>query len=159
MLIAIISDTHDHLDNLRKVVSELNKLQVSHLLHAGDFTSPFTWRAIKEFKGSFTAIFGNNDGERLFLNNLYQGRIFTQPHKITLHNRKIVMMHEPNVVESLAKSADYDVVIYGHTHEASIRQMDSTLVINPGELCGWLYGKASYVLLDLETMQYELVRL
>ena len=34
--------------------------------------------------------------------------------------------------EALARRYRADVVIYGHTHKPLIRQIDSTLVVNPG---------------------------
>ena len=41
MLIGIISDTHDDTTAIRKAVDYFNAEKVSHVLHAGDITSPF----------------------------------------------------------------------------------------------------------------------
>ncbi len=157
MIIGIISDTHDHLDNLRKVMEIFNERNVEHIIHAGDFCSPFTWRVIKHFKGGFTGIFGNNDGERILLKRLYQDRIYTQPYKLSLHERRIVVMHEPDVADELADSGHFDLVVYGHTHEPVIKKVKDTLVVNPGEVCGWLYGKPTVAIVDLENMNAEII--
>ncbi|HEX8947322.1 MAG TPA: metallophosphoesterase [Dissulfurispiraceae bacterium] len=159
MVIGLVSDTHDHLDNLKKVLEIFRARNVKHIIHAGDYTSPFTRRVLKHFEGEFTGIFGNNDGERVLLNKLYQGRIFTQPYLFTLDNRKIVVMHEPDVVDALADSGHFDLVVYGHTHEPVIRKVKHTLVVNPGEVCGWLYGKPTAAVVDLETMGAEIIGL
>jgi hypothetical protein len=159
MIIGIIADSHDHLDNLRKVVDIFHVRNVEHIIHAGDFTSPFTRRVLKHFKGEFTGIFGNNDGERVLIKKLYQERVFTQPYLFSLHNRRIVVMHEPDVVDALADSGHFDLVVYGHTHEPVIKKVKDTLVVNPGEVCGWLYGKPSAAIVDLGTMEAEIVPL
>lgn len=157
MLIGVLSDTHDNLDNLGRAVDLFNDRKVSHLLHAGDFTSPFTWRVIQHFKGDFTGIFGNNDGDRLFLRKLFSDRIFPQPHRLTLHDRKIVLLHEPDVAEAVAASGYFDLVVYGHTHEAMLRKFGSSLLLNPGETGGWLYGKPSVAIVDLASMEGEII--
>lgn len=157
MIVGIISDTHDHLDNLRKALEIFDSQNVEHIIHAGDYTSPFTWRVLKHFKGGFTGIFGNNDGERVLLKELYQGKIYAQPHVFSLHNRKIVIMHEHDVVDALADSGHFDLVVYGHTHEPVVRRVNNTLVVNPGEVCGWLYGKPTAAVVDLEKIEAEIV--
>ncbi len=157
MIIGIISDTHDHMDNLKKAMEVFKSQKIEHMIHAGDFTSPFTWRVVKDFKGGFTGIFGNNDGERVLLKRLYQDRIYTQPYKFSLHNRRIVVMHEPDVIDALADSGHFDLIIFGHTHEPIIKKINNTLIINPGEACGWLYGKPTVAIVNLETMEAEIV--
>jgi len=159
MLIAIISDTHDHMPVIWKAVDLCKARQVGHVIHAGDFTSPFTFRALKHLTCDFTGIYGNNDGERVLLQKLSKQRIFTQPYIIELSGRKIVIMHEHQVVDALADSGHYDLVIYGHTHEPDIRKRGNTLIVNPGELSGWLYGKSTMAVADLSTLSAELIEL
>jgi hypothetical protein len=153
MIIGIISDTHDNLDNLGKALDLFKARGVEHIIHAGDYTSPFTHRVLNHFTGGFTGIFGNNDGDKVLLSAVFQGRIFTQPHIFKLHSRKIVVMHEPNVVEALADSGHFDLIVYGHTHEPTVRWIRNTLVINPGEVSGWLYGKPTAAIVNLEIME------
>lgn len=159
MLIGIISDTHDHIDNLKKAVDIFNANNVEHIIHAGDFTSPFTWRVLKSFNGGFTGIFGNNDGEKILLNKLYSERIYAQPHKFVLKSKKIVVMHEPDVVEALADSGHFDLIVFGHTHEPVVSYHKNTLIVNPGEVCGWLHGKPTVATVDLKTMTAEIIEL
>ena len=153
MIIGIISDTHDNLDNLGKALDLFKARGVEHIIHAGDYTSPFTYRVLKPYTGGFTGIFGNNDGDKVLLSETYQGRIFAQPHIFKLHYRKIVVMHEPDVVEALSDSGHFDLIVYGHTHKPVIRRVKNTLVINPGEVSGWLYGKPTAAIVNLEVME------
>lgn len=159
MIIGIIADTHDNLDNLRKAIDIFSLKKVEHIIHAGDYTSPFTYHVVKRFAGSFTGVFGNNDGDKVLLNNLYQGRIYPQPHIFYLNEKKIVVMHEPVLVDAIADSGHFDLVIYGHTHEPLIKRVNKTLVVNPGEVSGWLYGKPSAAVINLGTMEAGIVHL
>ena len=159
MLIGIIADTHDNLPVIRKAVEMFNERKVGHVIHAGDFTSPFTFRALKHLACDFTGIYGNNDGERVLLQKLSHARIFTQPYILELANRKIVIMHEHQVVDALADSGHFDLVIYGHTHEPDIRKRGNTLIVNPGELSGWLHGTSTIAVADLATLSAELINL
>lgn len=156
MQIGIISDTHDNLPMIRRAVEIFTELKVGHVIHAGDFCSPFTFRALKHLKCDFTGVYGNNDGEKVLLQKLSSGRIFTQPHTIELAEKKIVIIHEHHVVDALADSGHFDMVVYGHTHEPDIRTRGNTLIVNPGELGGWLHGKSTIALVDLKTMSAEI---
>jgi len=68
-------------------------------------------------------------------------------------------LHEPYLLESVAQSGVYDFVFYGHTHEVDIRKVGNTLIVNPGESCGYLTGKATVVLLDPKTGSTELLEI
>jgi len=70
MKIAVISDSHDHKNNILKTVSIINERNVDTLIHCGDYVAPFVKRWFNELndsiKKNFYGVFGNNDGERLF---------------------------------------------------------------------------------------------
>jgi putative phosphoesterase len=159
MKIAIISDTHDNLDNLRKAVEIINSSGVAHTFHAGDFTSPFTIRVLKDLKCPLTGVFGNNDGDRLLLQEKFNGMIHRQPYITTFNGKRIAMMHEPAFIEALRDSGHFDIIIFGHTHEPVIRSEKDVLIINPGELGGWLYRRPTFVIVDLEDMKAEVIEL
>jgi len=159
MIIGVISDTHDNMPMIQRAVELLNARKVAHVIHAGDFTSPFTFRALKQLTCDFTGIYGNNDGERVLLRKLSQQRIFTQPYLLELAGRKIVIMHEHHVVDALADSSHFDLVVYGHTHEPDIRRRGKALIVNPGELGGWLYGRSTIAVANLSTLSAELIEL
>ena len=159
MLIGIMSDTHDNLIFVKKAIELFNKRKVEYVIHAGDYTSPFTLKLFKELNCKYVGIFGNNDGDKLLLLERAEGNIQNQPHIFTLNNRKIIVMHEHNIVDALADSGHFDVVIYGHTHTPDIRKVKNTLVINPGEVSTWLYGKSTVALADLNKMEAEIIEL
>lgn len=159
MKIGIMSDTHDHLDHIRKALRIFKEKDVKTIIHAGDFVSPFTWRVFKDFDGEFYGVFGNNDGDRILLKKMYGDRIKPQIREFEIGGKRFALMHEPQMLEALTLSGKFDIIVYGHMHEIDIRKLNNTLIINPGEACGWLYGKATVVILDLESLEPEVVSL
>jgi len=159
MLIGIMSDTHDNLVPTRKAIELFNNRRVEFVIHAGDYTSPFTLKLFKDLKCKFAGIFGNNDGDKLLLQERAEGNIHNQPYIFTLSGKKIVVMHEHQVADALADSGHFDLVVYGHTHKADVRKIKNTLLVNPGEVSTWLYGKSTVAIVDLSKMEAEIVEL
>ncbi len=160
MLIGIISDSHDHLENVRRALALFRERGVEIVLHAGDFVSPFVSEPFRELGVRVIGVFGNNDGDKLYLRERFSGvgELHFGPHELELGGRRILLMHEPRALEALVASGRYDLVVYGHTHRAEIRE-GRPLVINPGELGGWLTGQPSAALVDLMALRGELLRL
>jgi putative phosphoesterase len=159
MLIGIISDTHDNQDKTRKAIELFNSKGVEYVIHAGDYTSPFTLKLFKELNCKYVGVFGNNDGDKLLLLERSEGNIHYQPYIFTLQNRKIVVLHEHQLIDALADSGHFDLIIYGHTHEPVVKKVKNTLVVNPGEAGKWLYGKSTVALADLDKMEAEIIEL
>jgi len=159
MLIGIISDTHDNLNFTKKAIDLFNNKKAEFVIHAGDYTSPFTLKLFKELKCKYVGIFGNNDGDKLLLLERSEGNIYYQPYIFTLHNKKIIVLHEHHIIDALADSGHFDLIVYGHTHEAVVKRVRNTLVVNPGEAGSWLYGKSTVALVDLDKMEAEIVGL
>lgn len=156
MLLGIMADTHDNLPMTKKAVELFNDRKVDYMIHAGDFTSPFTLKLFSGLKCGYAGVFGNNDGDKLLLQERSEGSIKNQPLMLTLDNKKIVVVHEHHTVNALADSGHFDVVVYGHTHEPLVKR-NASLLINPGEVCGWLYGKPTAAILDLNKMDAEII--
>jgi hypothetical protein len=159
MRIGIISDTHDDMQAIETAVAIFNSEKVSHVIHAGDITSPFTFEIFKQLSCNFTGIFGNNDGDKLLLRDKAEGNLHNQPLNLIMHNKKIVVMHEPDIVHALSESGHYDIVIYGHTHRPDITIIKNTLVVNPGKAARLQRGGSTIALADLETMEAKIINL
>lgn len=161
MKIGIMADTHDNLDSIKKAIEVFNQEKIDLLLHAGDFVSPFTARELQHIRCSLVGVFGNNDGDRLFLLDQFQklGPIYPEPYKTTLMGKKVIMFHKNDIIEELAKSQCFDVIIYGHTHQIDLYTEGKTKVINPGECGGWLSGKCTVAVLDLTDLDVRIINL
>jgi putative phosphoesterase len=155
MLVGVMADSHDNIPALRKAVNLLNEKKVSFVIHAGDFVAPFALRPLDDLRCPWIGVFGNNDGEQKGLTSNSKGRIQPAPYELNLDGKKVVVIHDLEVfdVDELGRQGA-QVVIHGHTHEAEIRKGENDLLIlNPGELGGWLYGRHTMALVDTEKLE------
>ena len=160
MKIGVVADTHDNLPLLRQALARLKERGAELVLHAGDFVSPFVALPFQEAKLRMIGVFGNNDGDKLYLWERFSqvGELHFGPHELELAGRRILLMHEPRALEALIASGKYDLIVYGHTHEVDLRP-GPPLVLNPGECGGWLSGRPTCALVDLATLQAEIIPL
>ena len=161
MRLGLLADSHDHLEHLRRAVEAFQARGVTALVHAGDFVAPFAIPPLGRLGVPVYGVFGNNDGERLGLAARFAeigGRLSERPLELELAGRKILVLHEPFGLEGLAAAGTWSLVVYGHTHRVDVRP-GPTLVVNPGETCGWLTGRPTAAIVDLEAGQAEIVEL
>lgn len=159
MKIAILSDSHDHLDNLRKVLTEVQDSEA--LIHCGDLIAPFVIKHLGEqFKKPIHIVWGNNEGDHPHVEENAKSYRHLTIHGDEAHlevgTRSIAVTHYPGRAEELAMLEKYDVVCYGHTHRAEIHRSGKTMVVNPGDVMGMNDNKAHYALYDSETGTVEL---
>ena len=153
----VMSDTHDNLESLKKIKEVVMKLNISNIIHLGDYTSPFTLTEVLNIDGvEFTGILGNNDGDKVKLKELGGNRINEQPLELRIGSYNAIAIHgfkdtnlTRRMVYALAKSGYYNVVLYGHTHEYDLRVSNNALIMNPGTLAGYLSNHKSYGIIDL----------
>lgn len=167
VLLGVMSDSHDNLPSIEGALEVFRRKHVDVIVHLGDIISPFALVKVLEFPAKILIILGNNDGDHLQLKEIATkaGAVLREGiHATTIANRKVLMMHGAGtsettelVINALASSNTFDVVLYGHTHKASAKYIGNTLVLNPGETCGYLTGTRSVAILDLERMAYEIV--
>lgn len=165
MLIGLISDTHDRLPIIEKAVKRLNEANVELVLHAGDYVAPFVIPKFKDLKAKLIGVFGNNDGDHELLKKRFsenknleiRGRFAM----ILVDGLKIALLHgdEEELVKALIESGGFDVVVHGHAHTAGAYRKGKTLVVNPGEVCGYLSGKSTIAVLDTIKQEAEIVEL
>jgi putative phosphoesterase len=163
MIIGAMSDTHDRLDAIEKAVSFFNSQEVTDVLHGGDMVSPFAVRPFSKLKAELHYVWGNNEGDREFI-KVRLADIGVRPlgdfALLQLGGKKIALLHgtHEEVVDSLVRSGAYDVVVRGHSHRAEIIEGE-TLVVNPGETCGYLTARQTVALIDLDKVQARIVDL
>lgn len=176
MKLGILADSHDHVRNIRRALDIFREREVEAVIHAGDVVAPFAAKALAEFVkdtgGPVYAVYGNNDGERVGLASVLD--IVPPPRGLRLAERTVIVAHEPGEIPEWMKKAA-DVIVTGHTHEVVVprcpaqsegpdaappteaeKERQTPLWINPGESGGWLGGRATCVVLDLESMKAEL---
>lgn len=157
MKVGVISDTHDRLPTFRAAVALFERLRVEAIFHAGDYVAPFAAKLIAPDAVSIPTccIYGNNDGERAGLKKVLPNLV-DGPLRVELAGRTIVMHHFVDWF-SPADLEGADVVISGHNHEPSVETRDGKLFLNPGECCGWVNGRCTVALLDLEKIEAQII--
>jgi hypothetical protein len=165
MLVGLIADTHDRLPMVEKAVKILNEENVELVLHAGDYVAPFVVPRFKDLRAKLIGVFGNNDGDRELLKRRfseYKGlEIRGNFAEITIDGLRVALLHghEEELLKALVNSEVFDVVVHGHTHKVEVHQKGKTLVVNPGEVCGYLSGKSTIALFDTVKREVRLVDL
>ena len=157
MKIGVFSDSHDNVNMIKIAVNLFNAEGVELVIHAGDFIAPFAVAAMSGLNCKVIGVFGNNDGERIGIAKGFEsvGEVHNNLAEVAVGNRKICAMHYPELAEAIAKSGEYDIVIYGHTHQIDVRQ-EKSLILNPGEVGGWVTGKSTVAIVDLNSLEVEI---
>lgn len=160
MKIAVISDSHDHIWNMRRMVQQANDLGVELMIHCGDLISPFMLEELDAFRGKIHLIFGNNSGDQVLLMKRLKTRPQVQFHGwlgiITAGGLRVAFVHAPEIANSIARSGEFDMVFFGHTHLWHMEKIKGTILLNPGEIMG-KKEPAGWALIDSETREVEQV--
>lgn len=157
MKIAILSDIHDHIWNLKAATGLAQEAQA--VVCCGDLCSPFIINLLAEGfpDRPVHIVFGNNDAD-LFRITRNASRF---PH-LSLHGhffqgelggKRLAAVHYDDLAAPIARSGVYDLVCFGHNHRFEIEQVGQTLAVNPGAVMGYdpLKGQdipATFVLYD-----------
>jgi len=159
LMIGIMSDSHDNRGAIRAAVRLFNRAGCRLVLHAGDFVAPFAAGELEALDCPVKAVFGNCDGEKAGLSKTVDafGKIREAPFVFQLDGREFLLMHTHFSLEKYIRSEKFDVIVYGHTHRPEVRRSERSLIVNPGETGGWVTGKSSVALLDLSTLDVEIV--
>ena len=161
MLLGIIADSHDNLPKIDAAVAKLNDSRVDLVLHAGDYCAPFAALRFRGLSSKLIGVFGNNDAEKDLLKAKFEslghevkGRFLS----LEIDELRIGLLHgdEENLLEDLARSQSYDLIISGHTHSISKLQRARTTCLNPGEICGYLSGRATIATFETSTRKIEI---
>lgn len=163
MRLAILSDIHDHISELRAALRELASAGgADRLLCCGDLCAPFMVDELADgFSGPVDVVFGNNDGDRFRITRAAAGydRIMLHGEFAELSGEetggtRVALHHFPEVGRAVAAAEDHDLVCYGHTHEWERKRHGDTLALNPGEIMGRL-GPPTFAVYDTERDQVE----
>jgi putative phosphoesterase len=162
MRIAVISDTHDNIWKLDVLLRGLKG--VDALIHCGDLCSPFMVKKIKEYVKNIPVhiVWGNNDGDKLALieagidaPNINFHEDFAN---LKLDGLSVGVTHYKSFAVELSINESYDLILFGHTHEAEEKQMRRGLLVNPGEVMG-LMGRSTYAIIDTKSLQVEFIEI
>lgn len=163
MKIAILSDIHDQVSNLKTALNYLEDSKILLLIFCGDLCSPFILKLMGErFSGEIQTVFGNNDGDQFRMSQVSSAYENIHLHgeflQLNLNGFKIAANHFPEIALSLQASAQYDLICYGHDHRAHFETSGGKSLLNPGTLMGYDPGAdtfipASFAVFDTDSHQ------
>lgn len=163
MLVALLSDIHDHTTHLLLAVHTAREAGCTHMLFMGDMAGMSSFRTLREeWEFPIDLVFGNNEYELQAFHQAAKQWKDTNLHgesaEIVLDGRHIFFCHFPWVATKALQTESYDAVFYGHTHRADVQMIQHTLVANPGDVYG-RNGTPSIGIYDTITNSVRLISL
>ena len=127
----LISDTHIPVraKKIPKKVLEVFE-KVDFIIHAGDLVQLSVIDELEQL-APVLAVYGNMDGPEI------RGKL-PKLNSVKVFDWKMGVMHDAGALfgmgkmREIAKKNDFNVLVYGHTHNSSIKWEGDTLFINPG---------------------------
>jgi len=159
-MIGVFGDSHDNLVAIEKAVEFFNKKNVDLVIVSGDLVSPIAVEPLKKLKAELKGVFGNNEGDKYNINRKLEemDAELSDFLEFEYAEKKIAVYHghNPSILDSMVKSSKYDIIISGHTHTPEVTFEGNTLVVNPGESCGYLTGCKTVALVDVQQMKADI---
>jgi uncharacterized protein len=165
MIIGVLSDIHDNLKNLEIALQLLKEKQAETLIFCGDFCSPFAAKMLANSQLPVHAVFGNNDGDRFHIQKvtaefnhfkIYGEYIGDSDSQLVLDNMKFGVTHYPFYAKTMVKTGWYDMVCYGHNHQADKQLFAGNLMLNPGEIAG-VFGPPSFAVVNTAERSSDII--
>jgi putative phosphoesterase len=162
MRIGLMADSHDRVPAVAALLDQMIAAGVGMILHAGDYCSPFVFKPFEERHVSLAGVFGRNDGDPEGLVSRAQAafgtELFESPHSFELGGQRILLVHD--IGDVLQRSIEaHAIVVHGATHQQELKSRGDTVIVNPGEACGWLYGAPQGAIIDLDSRHVDFLSL
>ena len=159
MRIAVVSDTHNNLRNVTRIVELLNAARVERVVHTGDITQPKTLDVLARLHAPLVGVYGNND-ERDAIAPVaaqYAMQLVDGHLSFEAAGKRVGVIHDPYEIDD-ALLARHDLVLHGHNHRLVLERRAGALLFNPGECAGFLEGHNAVGVVDLAKLEVELVK-
>ena len=158
MRVGLMSDSHDRVPAIAEFIKQFQAAGIGLVLHAGDFCAPFALDPFEAEHMSMAGVFGKNDADvenlRARAGRAIGLELFESPHSFDIGGKRILLAHDlADIPERSIES--HDIVVHGHLHKQEMKERGNTLIVNPGESCGWVYGMPTAGILDLDAKTVE----
>ncbi|MBO5713132.1 MAG: metallophosphoesterase [Clostridia bacterium] len=144
--IVALSDTHGNVQALESLTGLFS--ECDYIVHLGDGARDMK-NYYADYGNKIYQVNGNCDvmayGLKYFVLEVEKVRI------LLTHGDVYGVKNGLNKVKDYAKSLDCSVVLYGHTHQAEIQEIEGVMLINPGSLSYFTTEKSiAYVIVNGE---------
>jgi putative phosphoesterase len=161
MRVGVVSDTHNHLKNVARIVELFNDAGVDRVIHTGDITQAKTLDVLAHLNAPLFGVFGNNDKERDSLDaaiTRHGFSIFESPYSTVWHDREIIVVHDPLELDQHLDEKHH-LALHGHTHRYRLELWGhQTTIFNPGECAGHQRGFNAIGIVNLADLSTELIK-
>lgn len=160
MRLAIISDLHDNLPNLKNFLLWARAAGIEKIINLGDVANPETLRYLaKNFSGEIFLVKGNAElYEEATLKKFKNITYFGLVGQTKIDNLKLGFVHRPTAIKDLLAANPneiFDFIFHGHTHKPWLKNDGPTIISNPGTL-GGVFQLATFSTLDTSSKKLEL---
>ena len=161
MRIGVVSDTHNNLKNVARIVELFNTARVERVIHTGDITQAKT---VRMFAGSDSAAMGRVRQQRPGTRDTRSG---DRRMRIPLRGpaaRSCTGTSDASSscttrgISNTHSTPDHHVALHGHTHHHRLERSGARLIFNPGECAGHMEGYNAVGIVDLESLDAEILR-
>jgi len=161
----VISDIHENFNNLYHCLEFAKAEDLENGFVLGDLINPGIVHRLGKSGIHFKIVLGNNDGDKVALTKAaleYKLELYDFYWKGLVDGKKVVLVHYNELASPIAMSGVFTAVFCGHNHVFNLDlKHNKTLLFNPGELSGHMFGKATFGVWDSQKNEgeiYELVR-
>lgn len=165
MKILVVSDIHENFNNLSRVLEKIPELGVEKIFCLWDLINGWIWRLLAKQDIPTHLIWWNNDGNKTWVMKAFyeadNGSVIANNEFDTceIDGKRIFLTHYPIIAKSVAKSWDYDVVMYGHDHLHRQEMTQDCLLLNPWEISAHKTNTCTYAVYDTLTHSAEILTL
>lgn len=164
MKIIILSDIHDNVWALKAILQTNQATECDLMVCCGDLSSPFIIELLATYGKPVHIVLGNNDCDvAVMISKLAkytQIKIHGEYYRDELDGKTIAVNHYPDKAQKLADLQTYNLVCYGHNHEAKSNLFGKTMMLNPGAVMGFNGGTlmdipSSFMIYNTDTEAVE----
>lgn len=162
MKVAIISDIHDNLPNLEKVLKYCRENNIEKIICCGDFGTEQTFDKLAEFDGEIFTVLGNMDEGYVEYNKIKDKyshcRVWEKEAEVLIDKLRIGFTHKQTDAYLMINQTPekFDYVFYGHTHKPWEQEFKGVRMINPGNVANQFYPP-TFAVLDTEVKSLKLI--
>lgn len=154
MKLLIISDSHNHIANLKTAIQIGQKAGIKAIIHCGDWGGVEAFRAVQDFGIPIYSVLGNADIHMNLEDALkFECKKYAEHLlSITLGGIKIGVIHKVDYKDQ--KLFDFRVVFSGHYHSQEEKTINWTKFVRPGALVNGI----NLALYETETNNVEFIK-
>jgi putative phosphoesterase len=161
--VAIISDVHNNIVNLKKVLNYCQENDIKTIICCGDLASKETLDFLNDnFDGVIYHTFGNMDDDYLtnydFGSQYRNTQVYKNCGEADIDGQKIAFVHYPETARHLCQTGNYKFVFFGHTHKPWEENIDQHKILNPGNVAGEIFPP-TFAVWDTKNNKIKLIRI